>query len=97
MPWFVSNDELRDHVFGMKGSRELEMWRERKGVKFNFGEWDEGGDGGGGWRTPVLKYPRRWSWRPFLRWRRPFLRTRWRRLHGHGSARASEEGMGAPR
>ncbi|GMI40619.1 hypothetical protein TrCOL_g7883 [Triparma columacea] len=57
MPWFVSNDELRDHVFGMRASRSLEQWRERKGVKFKFGDWEREAR----WRRPVLNYPRGWS------------------------------------
>ena len=45
MPWFVSNDELRDHRFMMLSSRALERWKERKVVKFNFvGDEKEGGD-----------------------------------------------------
>ncbi|GMH46258.1 hypothetical protein TrRE_jg571 [Triparma retinervis] len=41
----------------MNASRSLEQWRERKGVKFNFGEWDDEER----WREPILKYPRKWS------------------------------------
>ena len=36
LPWFVSNDELRDHRFMMLSSRALERWKERKVVKFDL-------------------------------------------------------------
>jgi ribonuclease P protein 3 len=40
LPIFVSNDELRDHQFMMLAARELFRWKERRAVKFSFGEWN---------------------------------------------------------
>ena len=40
LPYFVSNDELRDHQFMMLAARELYRWKERRAVKFSFGDWN---------------------------------------------------------
>jgi len=42
LPFFVSNDELRDHQFMMLAARDLFRWKERRAVKFSFGEWTAG-------------------------------------------------------
>ena len=36
LPFFISNDELRDNEFQMLQARELMRWKERKSVKIEF-------------------------------------------------------------
>ena len=41
LPFFVSNDEMRDHNFQMLAAREMMRWKERRRVSFEFGDWED--------------------------------------------------------
>ncbi|GMH84570.1 hypothetical protein TrST_g1328 [Triparma strigata] len=56
LPYFVSNDELRDHRFMMLEARDLFRWKERKRVTFRFE-----GEPGTSSRSPVFNFPRIYS------------------------------------
>ena len=57
LPFFISNDELRDHKFMMMQARELCRWKERRAVKFSFGEWDDDRR----CRVPIFAWPCKYS------------------------------------
>jgi hypothetical protein len=40
LPFFISNDELRDNEFQMLQATALMRWKERKSAKFEFGDWE---------------------------------------------------------
>ena len=40
LPFFISNDELRNHEFQMLQARELMRWKERNSMKFENGDWE---------------------------------------------------------
>ncbi len=68
LPLFVSNDELRDHRFMMLAARNLFRWKERRAVKFGFGEWKQlppntewPGTSRGSFRQPLFTFPKEYS------------------------------------
>jgi len=48
----VSNDQMRDHSFGMLRPRSFSRWRDRHVVRFCFREWQQ---------EPTLEFPRIFS------------------------------------
>ena len=44
LPFFVSNDEMRDHNFQMLAARDMMRWKERRRVAFEFGDWEDDRD-----------------------------------------------------
>jgi hypothetical protein len=48
----VSNDQMRDHCFGMLAPRAFVRWRERHVVRFCFREWS---------KQPAVEFPKPYS------------------------------------